>query len=383
MDSTERDETQVAGDPGRAQPLGSGAGQLAEALEGRRVELGTAWWRTTRTGAETAIADRDAPPQGEALLCAIAGSLRSARRWHDQAMRAGWAFGVTGHSKRVPLYFVLEDLDQLEGIVLDLAHDGVRDGALAMSRADEALALAHRAHEAVSLLRLAAVKGYTQSVSEELKRRFRTLRHELRNPLGTIKNALSLMEDETIPAEMRSSPRMRALAHRNASSMEATIRTTLGDSAALLPTFAHEPVSLRSVASAVRRDLRAEAETRQVRIVVGDRLPTVRTDSAGFELTLKSVVAAVMRDVGTPAEVLIDLAALGDSTACVRVSVLPEDDGRPPLAEEDLAFARELAARAGGGIGQVGPGRQVCVEVPVSVGEQAHDVGGARERQHR
>jgi signal transduction histidine kinase len=387
VDNYDRIETQVTGDAGRALPRGTCARQLAEAIESRRAEIGASWWKATRTGAEPPPdGDRDGDPlgsQGETLVCAVATALRASRRWHDTVMRAGWTFGVTGHTRRVPLYFLLEDLDLLGGVVLDVAREHAGRGRLGDADADETLALARRAHEAVSLMRLSAVKGYTQSVSEELQRRFRVLRHDLRNPLGTIKSALALMEDETIPAEMRASPRFRAMARKNASSMEALIRTTLGDSAALLPAFAHEPVSLRSVAAAVRRDLRHEAETRQVRIVVGDRLPTVRTDSAGFELTLKSVVAAVMRDVGSPAEVVIDLATLSDRMASVRVSVVPEDDSRPPLDAEDLAFARELAARSGGQIGRVGPGRLVCLEVPVSVGEQPNDVGGPRERHHR
>ena len=389
MTNYDRSEAQVTGEMGRTPRTGAPARRLADAIEASRVPLGASWWKSARTGSQSAAdADPEAhpseqgPPPAEPLLCAIAGALRGARRWHDHVMRAGWSFGVMGHSRRVPLYFVLEDLDLLEGLVLGIAYERARDGTPGAQTSHEAFAVARRAHEAASLLRLSAVKGYTQSVSEELRRHFQMVRHELRNPLGTIKSALALMEDETIPAEMREGPRFRALARKNATSMEAMIRTTLGDSAALLPAFAHEPVSLRAIASAVKRDMSAEAESHQAHIVVGDALPTVRTDSAWCELTLKSVVAAVLRDVDAPSEVLIDLAELSEQTASVRVSMVTEADGLRELDAEDLAFARDLAARAGGRISRVGPGRQVCVDVPVSVGEEPHDVGGARERHH-
>jgi hypothetical protein len=312
----------------------------------------------------------------------LAAAMRGGLRWRDDVTSAGWAFGVLAHGRRVPLYFILEDIDLLASAVIDRTRTLFVAGEVADAGGQDALALARRVHDATSLLRLAAVKGYTQSVSEELRRRFRTLRHDLRNPLGTIKSALALMEDETIPAEMRENPRFRALAKKNATSMEALIRTTLGDSAALLPAFAHEPVSLRSVAAAVRRDFREEAEARQVKIVVGDRLPTARIDSAGFELTLKSVVAAAMRDLDAPADIVIDLVQIAEGMASVRISVMAQGIAPRPLTADDLTVAREIASRSGGRVTALGPGRQVCVDVPISAGEQADDVGGARERHH-
>jgi len=377
---------QVTGEPARVRTRRTLPELAADALLAARTDCGASWWASTRTGGDASperAADRSAEDGAErgqqapeGIVAAFASALRGARRWEDEVMRAGWGFGVLAHARRVPMHFVVEDLDLLAGMLIEVVRRRCETG-----RAADALRVARRLHEAASLLRLAALKGYTQAVSDDLKSRFRTLRHDLRNPLGTIKSALALMEDESVPSDTRTTARFRAMARRNASSMETLIRTTLGDSAALLPAFAHEPASLRAIACAVRRDLRAAADGRLVEIVVGDRLPTVRTDSAGFELILKSVVLAMLRDLPAPAEVVIDLAHLGEHSATVEVSA-PHANGAPPLDPEELAFARELAARAGGRVIRAS-GRSVCVEVPISVGEQPHDVGGARERHHR
>lgn len=351
---------QVTGAAERTEPgtVNRAAERLAEALDRGRLDVGAQWWQATRIGVSTG--EHEGSQHGSAMLVALASALCDARRWHDEAMHAGWCFGLLAHTRRVPLDFVLEDLDLLISIVLARASEPV-----ATAGGGDALSLARRIHDAANLLRLAAVKGYMQSVSDDLKRHYRTLRHDLRNPLGTIRSALALMEDETMPAEIRANPRFRALARKNAASMEAMIRTTLGDSASQLPAFAHEPVSLRALAAAVRRDLRPAAEARQVRIVVGDRLPTVQTDSAGFELVLRSVVLAVMRDL-TSVDIVIELAHVAERCATIQVSVAPDSADCTELDPADLAFARAIAMGSGGQVSATGPRRQVCVEVPIS-----------------
>jgi light-regulated signal transduction histidine kinase (bacteriophytochrome) len=86
-------------------------------------------------------------------------------------------------------------------------------------------------------LRLAATMGYTQAIEDELRERYRTFRHDLRNPLGMIKSAIALLTDESVPAEMRENPRVRAMVVRNASSLDQMIGEGLGDAAARLPAF--------------------------------------------------------------------------------------------------------------------------------------------------
>jgi K+-sensing histidine kinase KdpD len=101
----------------------------------------------------------------------------------------------------------------------------------------EGLAVARRLASAISQLRLAAATRYTQAVEDELRERYRTIRHDLRNPLGTIKTAVTLLTDERVPVEIRESQQVRAMVVRNASSLEQMIGDALGDAAARLRAF--------------------------------------------------------------------------------------------------------------------------------------------------
>jgi K+-sensing histidine kinase KdpD len=101
----------------------------------------------------------------------------------------------------------------------------------------EGLAVARRIAGATSQLRLAATAGYAQAIEDELRERYRAIRHDLRTLLGTIRSAVVLLTDESVPAEVRESPRVRALVVRNTSSLDQLIGEALGDAAARLRAF--------------------------------------------------------------------------------------------------------------------------------------------------
>jgi K+-sensing histidine kinase KdpD len=105
----------------------------------------------------------------------------------------------------------------------------------------EGLAVAQRIADATSQLRLAAATGYTQAIEDELRQRYRAIRHNLRNPLGTIKTAVALLTDENVPVETRVSPRVRAMVVRNTRSLDQMIGEALGDAAARLRAFDTSP----------------------------------------------------------------------------------------------------------------------------------------------
>src|SRR5829696_1073827 len=120
-------KAQVTGEPARVRTRRTLSERAADALLAARSETGAVWWASTRTGADVTpecLADREADdgatqqtvPQG--LVAAFAAALRGARRWEDEVMRAGWGFGVLAHSRRVPMHFVVEDLDLLAGMLI-------------------------------------------------------------------------------------------------------------------------------------------------------------------------------------------------------------------------------------------------------------------------
>lgn len=335
---------------------------VMSALAREAPELGRAWSRrgaaslgAARPGSGGDASD-DAGP-AEELVRAMLGAAGGGH-WHEQVMRTGWTSGSRAFWRGAALYQLLKELDGGVTLLLSAADAATREFEGAATASD-GLALARRLSEAASLLRLAAAGGYSRAMADELRQRYRTIRHDLRNPLGTITTAMAMMDDESLPAEMRQNPRVRAMVARNARSMEEMIASTLGDAAASLPAVAVQTTSLRDLACAVRGDLSAAAEG--IEVVVGRDLPSCALDSTGLELLLKAIVLAVGRRCAGRAEVAIDLERSTGRGVVIAIAPTVPVAATEPL---DLAFARDLMARLGGRLAMDGEER-VLVEIPV------------------
>ena len=96
---------------------------------------------------------------------------------------------------------LLTELELLTAILLYAAerHTDALDTprAVATTPPTETFAAIRRMHEAASLLTLAATRGHAHHQEETLRSHLRSLRHDLRNPIGTIQSAAALMQDET------------------------------------------------------------------------------------------------------------------------------------------------------------------------------------------
>jgi signal transduction histidine kinase len=184
--------------------------------------------------------------------------------------------------------------------------------------------LSRRLQRATSLLGLAATKGYTQAMGDVMRDRFRHLRHDLRNPLGTIKSVLAMMDDESMPAEARAHPRFRAMAKRNARSLGELIADRLRDGEALVPALVQQTASLHTIAAGVRRDLRADADARTAVIVIG-RSPRmgVVVDAVGLELVLHELLLAALHEASAGDELLLELGDVTDGHITVSLSSSP------------------------------------------------------------
>jgi hypothetical protein len=323
----------------------------------------------------------------------------------DDGISSGLTFGANAFTYGASLHHMMKALDLLSAIVLYAVETSIEQIPQSDAGAAQGMRLARHLQRRVTLLSLAATRGYMQAYTEALRERFRHLRHDLRNPLGTIKSVLSLMDDESVPLDARADPRFQVIAKRNARSLEELIADRLSDAAALLPMNAKQQVSLRSVACSVRRELRTEIERRGVTVLVEPTAPYGHVDVPGLELLLRGVLQAVLQGCAEGDQLHLEFSGPVDGLGTVSISC---ESGREPLLDgaslENLSL---LSQRIGATISmrrsillsvpmQTQPGESggsVAVEaeqdrtvprVPATLGDRnaRDDVGSLRQRQH-
>jgi K+-sensing histidine kinase KdpD len=213
-------------------------------LMGRSAELERQWADRAQ------LATLCVPPAGDAIATVqigndgpgnfvrmvLAAAAAQGTREQNSLTQFGRTIGAEAHRQAIPLHALLRELDLLSMLLLDGAEEIVRED-FAHGTSHDGLLVARCITEVTSQLRLATVTGYTEAISDELRERYRAIRHDLRNPLGTIKSAVALLTDETMPAETRESGRVRAMVVRNTRSLDQLIDEILGDTAAQLRAF--------------------------------------------------------------------------------------------------------------------------------------------------
>jgi len=299
----------------------------------------------------------------EALIAGFAGGDGASA---EDATGDGMRFGGACFARGVSIHHVLKAIDLLMAMLLFAVESalGQVEGALASNAAD-GVRLSRRLQRRGVLLSVAATRGYMQAYADALRDRFRHLRHDLRNPLGTIKSVLALMDDDSVPLEARVNPTFRGMATRNARLLEELIAERLGDAVALLPTVAGQDVSVRAIACAVRRELRAEAERRGVTIVVEPGGPHGWLDAAGLDLLLREVLEATLQECEPGEQLHIDfLQAAGRATLTVSCESGYIALHAPQVLERLSALAGQIGAT-------ITAGERTMVSIPLRPGGMA------------
>lgn len=278
-------------------------------------------------------------PAACAVVRAFAAGLTRDARPIGEVMQLGWTAGLAAHAQGLSVHHVQRDAELLLAVLLtevERISEALPDDLIASPA--EAIAVARRIHQLGGRYAQAAGSGFLHALLDALRARWRTLRHDLRNPLGTIQSALSLMEDESLPTETRHGPRIRAMVSRNAGSLDALIGAQLGDQvAAGLLTMPH-PVALRDVVLAARREVRQPSRLAGCEIVIGDVPddPPALVDAAALELALTALLLAGLTG-----------ARAGDA---IRVDYLPlPTAGDPPAGSGTTSHAEGSRAALGAG----------------------------------
>jgi signal transduction histidine kinase len=198
-----------------------------------------------------------------ALVASLAAVLSPDGPTPDSLVALGLAVGSDAFELGGSLHDALGDVDLLTGMMLHVVETSVANETDAS--AADGVRVSRQLQQASSRLTLAVAKGFTQAMAVGMRDRFRQLRHDLRNPLGTIRSVLAIIDDETISVEEREHPRFRAMARRNAWSLGELITERLSDV---------EAAALVGPVLPVQGSSRAQEIATQVRAAGGaDRLP--------------------------------------------------------------------------------------------------------------
>lgn len=359
--------------------------RAAAALGAQAVEIASRW----ETQARAAMPEREVTPDvratfhasAVALVQSLATALATDGATSDDAVGLGLAFGTTAFASGVMLHHMLRAFDLLVAMCLFALEDDLAAADGRHAAATDGVRLCRRLQRASSLSTLAAARGYSLAANDATREQFRRLRHDMRNPLGTIQSAVSLMEDEAVPEEARRSPRFRAMIRRNARALDDMIVQRLGDAEARSPAGAYQRISLRAIVCAVRRDLRAEATAREVMLVVASRNTPYRLDAAGVELLMHDILLAAIQQADAGEVLTIDFGDEVEGRASIDLAAA---SGRAPIhATDTLHRLRAIGTRLG--LWLEATDDRISLALPVMADEEAggrplHHPAGSRAR---
>lgn len=213
--------------------------QLAGLLEQQADEIAAEWERQAGALLEVGASAEgllvsSGSAGGSTLVRALAAAMADDHASTDAAWTLGLVFGTSAFEAGMRVHQLLLALDLLAAICQD-AIEGALDSSESPSvRSADGVRICRRLQHASAAIAIAATRGYSEAMDQALQERYRRLRHDLRNPLGTIKSAVSLMADESVPEEARRGPRFRAMIERNAATLDQMIVTRLSDAEARL-----------------------------------------------------------------------------------------------------------------------------------------------------
>jgi hypothetical protein len=237
---------------------------VLDTLMHQSVELGQQWAERTQLAAVYSGEPDNSASLGtladsgvEHLVQTLLAAASNGPQQHDLLVQTGVAIGVAAHREDASLHLMLKGLDLLGALLLRRA-EHIASRHEAHGTGHEGLAIARRITDVIAQLRLAATQGYTRAIEDEFRERYRAIRHDLRNPLATIKSAIAFLTDDSTQVETHASQRVRAMVMRNASLLDQMIGKALGDTAARLRALSalHASTGLASESPASVREQR-------------------------------------------------------------------------------------------------------------------------------
>ena len=258
--------------------------------------------------------------------------------------------GALRHAQRASLHQVLREYHLLGGVLVSFVLEELQRSGVSASAA-EAVRLVSRLHQSVDVLSQATVEAfvglYNRTIadqSERLEQLTRMAAHEWRQPLGVLQFGVRVLRrpdvdpqviDRTLASVERSVQHLVDLT-RKLETM-ARVRSN-GDNAVV------QTVSVSTIAHEAARQLGEMADARDVRICVGDDMPTVTVDVGRLELAFVNLLSnAIKYSDPDKAERHVEVVSTASDDGTVRIEVRDNGIGIPEAA---LATIFERFTRA-------------------------------------
>jgi len=212
--------------------------------------------------------------------------------------------GELRHSQQASVHQLLAEYRLLGGILSSFVHEEIERLGVSPT-ASEAVDVVRRLNDGLWILTQTTVDTfvaeYTETIASHAGRLEgfnRMVRHELRQPLGTLVYALPLLRAETARGNVERQDHFLAVMDRNIRRLmqlmeQLEVLSRLQTSPPDTP--AVQDTDVTTVAREVARQLREMADARGVEIRVGNDLPSIVIDTARLELILVNLVSNAIK----------------------------------------------------------------------------------------
>ncbi|MEO6877191.1 MAG: hypothetical protein ABI205_01840 [Gemmatimonadaceae bacterium] len=299
-------------------------------------------------------------PDRTSLAAAFCTALRSELDGGVNVAAAAAAFGAAYAASGGTQNSLVADLDSLEAALFERLFERAEPTS---TEVRTLAARTRRVHALAALARRSAAAAFGHSIAVLARERARIARPDIANAIGTVRNAIVLMEDATVDTARE---HFRAIAKRNSSRSETLVRSHLSDRAALNAALGWNEVSLSDLSN-------------------GPGAPT-GADRVYMNVGALETIIDAIRSFGGCAEsecndpVPMSFTATTATTGVLTVQVPMCADRAADLRA--LESFRHLAAAIGLSLENDSSLDALRFALPLSAGNERHDFAGASQGDH-
>ncbi len=209
--------------------------------------------------------------------------------------------GEMRHRQRFEVHEILKEYEILGGILFHFLA-GVADGIEEPCTRGETLACGHRLYRAVAIIQEVTIAQYMRlarlevAEREERLRGFnRALSHEVRNRLGALRGAVSMLEEDFVLRDEAKRRTFQSMATQNLEGIERTMTNLIELSRVGEEVRQHRNVLLPQAVFEAARQLRQFGQNRGVEVQIAQDLPGIEVPASVVELALTNYLSNAIK----------------------------------------------------------------------------------------